>query len=614
MKNVAEGQISIFDLDLQFGKTFPEPSVVTKEKISEQSSKKQRGLQTKPLQFLDLRRTNGILQEPSWEKVGQLPGESWMLNSGESPSVAVESSLSQILEDNPHQKYFLSDRACLGILRRAQKRGKELPAMLKDALEIQAGIRRNTYGETEIANAGTLLRELREVIGQETFEKWISGTITFFQSKKILQPNLYGTSELKEGKESKIKECLPGSSEVNCSTWTLQRLWNIGCEGCPPQRFQLSEQFARKLGEALQEMSLQISPEETAMHCLRSAGEGVRVVLETLSEFQKGREAREGIATDIERSFGETSLLYESHPNDSRVTGPCEISPTISSRFGTGGNNTPLVQSVGVDAYNHSITGDKAVILTASSGASATHSGPMVATALVIHQQTYCIQGNCIDRADTAGCNGKGWTEDVCYTLNTIDRPAVCAGFNGYKSVSGSIQYQEDKAATLEAHMPGNVMQIPLHNPNPTLDASYYKGTGERSGIERQIIGTYQKATGPLMANSHPGSYSGQDAYTDMFVAGLDCRTATENEDLCGTLQKNGSSLNAIHPVRIGYTVRRLTPLECERLQNYPDFWTDIEKASDSGRYKALGNSVAVCCPEYVLEGIKEVIERGQIS
>ena len=38
---------------------------------------------------------------------------------------------------------------------------------------------------------------------------------------------------------------------------------------------------------------------------------------------------------------------------------------------------------------------------------------------------TYCIQGNCIDRADTAGCNGKGWTEDVSYTLNTIDRPAV---------------------------------------------------------------------------------------------------------------------------------------------------------------------------------------------
>lgn len=40
-------------------------------------------------------------------------------------------------------------------------------------------------------------------------------------------------------------------------------------------------------------------------------------------------------------------------------------------------------------------------------------------------RMSYCIQGNCIDRADTAGCNGKGWTEDVSYTLNTVDRPAV---------------------------------------------------------------------------------------------------------------------------------------------------------------------------------------------
>ena len=41
------------------------------------------------------------------------------------------------------------------------------------------------------------------------------------------------------------------------------------------------------------------------------------------------------------------------------------------------------------------------------------------------HRMSYCIQGNCIDRADTAGCNGKGWTEGVSYTLNTVDRPAV---------------------------------------------------------------------------------------------------------------------------------------------------------------------------------------------
>jgi len=50
--------------------------------------------------------------------------------------------------------------------------------------------------------------------------------------------------------------------------------------------------------------------------------------------------------------------------------------------------------------------------------------------------------------------------------------------------------------------------------------------------------------------------------------------------------------------------IRRLTPLECERLQGFPDNWTDIEGASDSARYKALGNSVAIPCVDYVLQGI----------
>ena len=70
----------------------------------------------------------------SWEKVIRLPGECWTPNTGESPSVVRESTLSQILEDNAPEKYFLSARACEGILRRAEKRGKKLPLMLWEAL------------------------------------------------------------------------------------------------------------------------------------------------------------------------------------------------------------------------------------------------------------------------------------------------------------------------------------------------------------------------------------------------------------------------------------------------------------------------------------------------
>ena len=52
------------------------------------------------------------------------------------------------------------------------------------------------------------------------------------------------------------------------------------------------------------------------------------------------------------------------------------------------------------------------------------------------------------------------------------------------------------------------------------------------------------------------------------------------------------------------HLIRRLTPLECERLQGFPDGWTDIPNASDSARYKALGNSVAIPCVEFILSQI----------
>ncbi len=104
----------------------------------------------------------------------------------------------------------------------------------------------------------------------------------------------------------------------------------------------------------------------------------------------------------------------------------------------------------------------------------------------------YCLQGNGIDRADTAGCNGKGVREDVCYTPNTIDRPAVC--------------YAE----------------------------------------------TYQRTVGPLMANSHPGSYSGQDAYTDMFVVGKTFACSSKQQSLA-VLENLGNTLGAKGPSGVAY-------------------------------------------------------------
>ena len=118
-----------------FGRTCPEPIQATKEKISGQSSKRSSKSTTKPPMFLDLRQVSGILPVPSWEMDGVSLGELSTLNTGECPSVARESTLSQILEANAPEKYYLSKTACLGILRRAEKRGKVLPGMLKEALE-----------------------------------------------------------------------------------------------------------------------------------------------------------------------------------------------------------------------------------------------------------------------------------------------------------------------------------------------------------------------------------------------------------------------------------------------------------------------------------------------
>lgn len=121
-------------LDGPFGKTCREPSAVTAETTSEQSSKPSaKSAKVGGCQYLN--RKNGIMPGAYWETVTALHGDCTTLNFGESPSVERESTLLQILEENAPEKYYLSRKACEGILRRAQRRGKILPEMLREALE-----------------------------------------------------------------------------------------------------------------------------------------------------------------------------------------------------------------------------------------------------------------------------------------------------------------------------------------------------------------------------------------------------------------------------------------------------------------------------------------------
>ena len=121
-------------LDTYCGKTSPEPTPQTMGMTSEPSSRRSAPSVTKDCMFLDLRTGSGNLLGSYWETDSVLRGEPWMHNTSESPSVAVESSLSDVLQMDAPEKYFLSRKACLGILRRAEKRGKQLPDMLKEAL------------------------------------------------------------------------------------------------------------------------------------------------------------------------------------------------------------------------------------------------------------------------------------------------------------------------------------------------------------------------------------------------------------------------------------------------------------------------------------------------
>ena len=179
-------------------------------------------------------------------------------------------------------------------------------------------------------------------------------------------------------------------------------------------------------------------------------------------------------------------MVYENHGIDGRYTGPHDVAPTMSARYGTGGNNVPLVQA----------------------------------------EEVICITGNAIDRQPQNGGNGIGWQRDIAYTLTATDRRSVF-------SRQRVDQFKEDDVASTES-------------------ARQYKDT------------------------------------TDIV-----CQPVSEWSDASCHL------------------LRRLVPLECERLQGYPDGWTDAPGASDSARYKALGNSVAIPCVEYLMERVALVIALG---
>ena len=215
-----------------------------------------------------------------------------------------------------------------------------------------------------------------------------------------------------------------------------------------------------------------------------------------------------------------------------------QVSPTLKSVL-SGGNTVPDVvyQNTGVGWWNESHVAET---LRTPCGGDSTKanivvydcrgngSGDTVPNLTGDHQNrvtdytAICLQGNGIDRADTAGCNGCGWRLGEAYTLNTIDRHAVCVG-NGQ-------MHQTD--------------------------------LGDKAGA-------------------------------------LNC------------MHDQQAVIHGAKPPR-RYIVRRLTPLECCRLQGFPDWWEDGANGSDSARYKMWGNGIALPCAADVMRRIaKEMNHDG---
>ena len=145
----ADDQMNFCDLDSWDGKMFSVlfPPDAPKARTFASSSKKSHGSSAVPFMSLDLTPGAGnLLGESYWELCSPSLGGSSMRNTGESPREEKESTLSQILEEHPPKKYYLTATACKGILRRAEERGKPLPKALDTALRIQAGLICSTNG------------------------------------------------------------------------------------------------------------------------------------------------------------------------------------------------------------------------------------------------------------------------------------------------------------------------------------------------------------------------------------------------------------------------------------------------------------------------------------
>ena len=201
MQTYFEGdQVSLFDQDTSAGRTSWAYSAQDRRtgRISGLSWRRLLDYIAPPYQFLDLTPGAGnLLGQFEWEMRSALHGGAFLRNTGPSPRDATESCLSQILEDHPPKKYYLTTAACLGILRRAKERGKPLPQALDTALQIQAGLigLPESRGETVLLDASAAFAQpgMRQQTFAASFSAGASATAGTIGYAEEVAPTLKGS-------------------------------------------------------------------------------------------------------------------------------------------------------------------------------------------------------------------------------------------------------------------------------------------------------------------------------------------------------------------------------------------------------------------------------------
>lgn len=217
------------------------------------------------------------------------------------------------------------------------------------------------------------------------------------------------------------------------------------------------------------------------------------------------------------------------------------------------------------------------------------------------HDAAVCIQGNIVDR--NSAMNGSGISENVSSTLNATDRHCVCmatgqAGAEITENLSPTIICAHEQPVLFDNHAQDSRVVGPL-DIAPSVAAKYGTGGGNTPLVLCKPIVRRITDLECERLQGHPDNWTNISGAHEVPLTAyaVDCRNLTENDELSATLQaksNGGHSLNYQNPVILGGVVRRLTPLECERLQGFPDNWTNVPGASDSKRYKAIGNSIAL--------------------